>query len=316
MSAPGLPAGFRGVRALVVGDLMLDSYLWGHPTRISPESPVMVVEIDRETHVPGGAANVANNVLALGGHAVVAGVVGDDQEGRELAKQLAMAGAETSAVLTDPGRHTTTKTRLVAKSQQLMRFDRERVEPLGPPVGEELARRCEEAVGESDVVLVSDYSKGVVTPSLAARILAAAAKAGTPVVLNAKPAAAPAFRGVDLVTVNRFEAAAILGRAEVPGVDAARCVMEAMGAKACVVTLGAEGLVWSSGDGGGVVPAVQVEVYDAAGAGDTVATVLAMATARGASLEAASRLAVLAASVVVGKLGVATVSLADLEALV
>jgi D-beta-D-heptose 7-phosphate kinase/D-beta-D-heptose 1-phosphate adenosyltransferase len=302
-----------GVRALVAGDLMLDKYLWGHPTRISPESPVMVVEIDRETDVPGGAANVANNVLALGGHAVVAGVVGDDREGEALLRRLAEAGADAGGVVVDPGRPTTTKTRLVAQSQQLMRFDRERVDPVGGGAQRALASAMASAFGKVDVAVVSDYSKGVVSEAFASAALAGARAAGIPLVLNAKPGLAAAFRGADLVTVNRAEALAVLGGG--PPDDLARRVRDRLGVGAAVATLGPDGLEWCDGTGSGRVAARAVEVYDVAGAGDTVVTVLAMAFARGAPIAEAARVASLAASIVVGKLGVATASLDELRSL-
>lgn len=302
-----------GVRVLVSGDLMLDKYLWGHPTRISPESPVMVVEIDRETDVPGGAANVANNVLALGGHAMVAGVVGDDREGEALLRHLAEAGADAAGVVVDPGRPTTTKTRLVAQSQQLMRFDRERVDPVGGSARESLGKAMAAAFGQVDVAVVSDYSKGVVSEPFAAEVLALAKEAGVPLVLNAKPGHAAAFRGADLVTVNRAEALAVLGGGPADGL--ARRVRDRLGVGAVVATLGPDGLEWCDQEGSGRVAARAVEVYDVAGAGDTVVTVLAMALARGAKIAEAAQVASLAASVVVGKLGVATASLEELRPL-
>ncbi|MGE0002070.1 MAG: bifunctional heptose 7-phosphate kinase/heptose 1-phosphate adenyltransferase [Fimbriimonadaceae bacterium] len=303
----------QGTEVLVVGDLMLDAYLWGRPTRISPESPVMVVEIERETSVPGGAANVANNVMALGGSATVVGVVGDDLEGRGLLCQLAEAGAKDASVV-EAGRPTTTKTRLVAQSQQLMRFDKEQVSPLAPATEEALRASVSAAMAHTQAVLVSDYAKGVVGTGLARWLVAECENHGLPLFLNAKPAAAPAFAGASLVTVNLHEAETLVGRSVEGNEAIARAVRSALGVKAVVVTLGSAGMAWSSENDVGTRPAVPVEVYDVAGAGDTVITTLALALTHGATLAEATELASLAASVVVGKLGVATASAAELSA--
>jgi len=290
---------------------MLDVYLWGRPTRISPESPVMVVEIERESKVPGGAANVANNVVALGGSARVVGVVGDDPEGRSLLAQLGEAGAVDASVV-EPGRPTTTKTRLVAQSQQLMRFDKERVIALSEIAENAVREAVMGAMPETDAVLVSDYAKGVVSPSLAEWLVTTCNRRKLPLFLNAKPASARWFVGATLVTVNRVEAEGIVGASSSDPVALADAVRRAAGTESAVVTLGSGGMAWSSGSGSGSMPALPVEVYDVAGAGDTVVTVLALSLTRGASMDQATKLASLAASIVVGKLGVATASAEEL----
>lgn len=295
----------------MIGDLMLDVYLWGRPTRISPESPVMVVEIERETKVPGGAANVANNVVALGGSATVVGVVGDDSEGRSLLAQLGEAGAVDASVV-EPGRPTTTKTRLVAQSQQLMRFDKERVIALSEIAENAVRDAIMDAMPETDAVLVSDYAKGVVSPRLAEWLVSTCNRRTLPLFLNAKPASARWFVGATLVTVNRVEAEGIVGAASSDPVALADAVRQAAGTESAVVTLGSGGMAWSSSSGGGSMPALPVEVYDVAGAGDTVVTVLALSLTRGASMDQATKLASVAASIVVGKLGVATASADEL----
>lgn len=300
-----LIAKMQGTDVLVVGDLMLDVYLWGRPTRISPESPVMVVEIERESSVPGGAANVANNVLALGGRATVVGVVGEDNEGKNLLEQLEGAGARDASVF-ETGRPTTTKTRLVAQSQQLMRFDKEQVGPISADTEDALRAAVRNAMSSAQTVIVSDYAKGVVTSGLARWLVAECTERGLPLFLNAKPGSARLFEGKTVVTLNRSEAEAVLGAPA--GERVAIEVREALGVQAAVVTLGSGGMVWAEGEASGSAPAVPVEVYDVAGAGDTVVTVMALAITHGSGMAEAAALASLAASVVVGKLGVATAS--------
>src|SRR5262245_59175187 len=160
-------SGFAGRRIAVLGDLMMDEYLWGRATRISPESPVMVVEVERESRVPGGAANVVNNILALGGRVSVIGVVGDDPAGIALKRALSDSGADISGIVTDRTRPTTQKTRVVAHNQQVLRVDREETGEVGSDVSTKLILGIRDAVRLADAILVSDYNKGVLTPEVA-----------------------------------------------------------------------------------------------------------------------------------------------------
>src|SRR5579862_867239 len=163
-------AGFAGRRIVVLGDLMTDEYLWGNASRVSPESPVMVVDVERETSVPGGAANVVNNLLALGARVSVVGVVGDDAAGEDLRQALSLEGAETGGVVVDVSRPTTRKTRVLARSQQVLRIDRERTLPISAGVSDALAAHVRDRVGSADAVVISDYNKGVLTAELAASV--------------------------------------------------------------------------------------------------------------------------------------------------
>ncbi|MCA1948872.1 MAG: PfkB family carbohydrate kinase, partial [Armatimonadetes bacterium] len=237
----------RGKAVLVVGDLMLDEYIVGSATRISPEAPVMVVRQREVRRMPGGAANVARNVAALGGRASLVGLVGDDDGGRELRACLEGAGLGALHLCTDGSRPTTRKTRVLADhAHQVLRIDAEDDRPIGASVEDALARAVEEASRQADAILVSDYRKGAVTRAVCEAALAAARSRGLPAVANPKPRSLDQYAGFTLVSLNRAEAAEALGRTsaltddEAP--DAARALAERVGA-AVVVTLGESGMV-------------------------------------------------------------------------
>lgn len=313
-----LLARFRDCPVLIVGDLMLDEYLWGHVNRISPEAPVPVVEVQRRSFTAGGAANTAANVASLGGSAIIAGIVGDDAEGARIRDLMAGLGIDTSAIVTDSARPTTTKTRVVAHSQQMVRIDHEQLGPLSDAVEVELLTQLESQLTRVRAAVVSDYGKGVITPSLCERFLALARAAGVPVVVDPKGTDYRKYRGATVVKPNQLETGKVLNRelrttAEVE--QAGRELLNFLGAGSSVlVTRGAHGMtLLEAGRQAVHVPAQAREVYDVTGAGDTVAGTLALALAVGGTLELACRLASFAAAVVVGKVGTATCALAELE---
>jgi len=313
-----LLARFRDCPVLIVGDLMLDEYLWGHVNRISPEAPVPVVEVQRRSFTAGGAANTAANVASLGGSAIIAGIVGDDAEGARIRDLMAGLGIDTSAIVTDSARPTTTKTRVVAHSQQMVRIDHEQLGPLSDAVEVELLAQLESQLTRVRAAVVSDYGKGVITPSLCERFLALARAAGVPVVVDPKGTDYRKYRGATVVKPNQLETGKVLNRelrttAEVE--QAGRELLNFLGAGSSVlVTRGAHGMtLLEAGRPAVHVPAQAREVYDVTGAGDTVAGTLALALAVGGTLELACRLASFAAAVVVGKVGTATCALAELE---
>jgi rfaE bifunctional protein kinase chain/domain len=317
---------FIGKRVVVIGDLMTDEYLWGAATRISPESPVMVVEVERETSVPGGAANVVNNVLALGGLVSVAGVVGDDPAGTALRQALADEGADISAVVTDSSRPTTRKTRVVAKHQQVLRIDREQTHPIPQAVERELLERAVAAMRGASAVVLSDYNKGVMTAGMSRAAVAAARDLRLPLIANSKPANVRALAGATVVQLNRYEAqetltAAYLGRPhprflrDEEWEDAGALLRQELNVEALLVTRGEKGLSFWLPDGSVThVPAHPVEVFDEAGAGDTVISALTLSLASGVPLEEAGFIANRAAAAVVQKVGVATVTVDELLA--
>jgi D-beta-D-heptose 7-phosphate kinase/D-beta-D-heptose 1-phosphate adenosyltransferase len=313
---------FPEKRIVVVGDMMLDEYIWGHAGRISPEAPVMVVEAERYTHVPGGAANVVNNLCALGAKGIVVGVIGEDEAGRQLADALRAEGAETSGLIAASDRPTTRKTRVIAhsqhESQQLVRVDHERRSPIDDQLSERLASALADLAGNADAILLSDYQKGVLTQRLLAAAPALGARHKKPVTGNLKPASllglASGEGAYTILTLNHFEAATALESKPIKGQEelreAGRALLTRTGAEHILITQGSQGLtLFSQGSGAPThVPARPVEVYDSAGAGDTVISALTLALACGATPLEAVQLANFAAAETVKKVGVSTVS--------
>lgn len=307
---------FEGRRALVVGDLMLDEYIFGRATRISQEAPVMVVRQTSTRAVPGGAANVAANMMALGARVTMVGVVGDDAAGRTLGEALGGFGVENPCLVKDASRPTTRKTRVLANhAHQVLRIDHEESAPVPDEIEAEVVRGVLDRLAEVDVVLISDYQKGAVTPSGIAQIIEAARERRVPVVANAKPRSLWQYRGAALVSLNRPEATEALGWAEAVSVadapNAAALLREKAGVDGMLVTLGGDGMA-AAGKDSFYVPAVRVEVYDEAGAGDTVIATIALGIAADAFSRELLALATQTAAAVVQKVGVAVPSAEDL----
>lgn len=302
-------------RVLVVGDLMLDEYVWGSTERISPEAPVPVVQWERRTFAPGGAANVVRNVVSLGARAVAGGVVGDDNSATELQRVLAETGADLTAVVTAPGRLTTRKTRVFARSQQLLRVDRETTDPLPDELAAALTDRCLAALDGVDAVLFSDYAKGTLG-AWAPQVLAAARERGVLVTAGPKPANLGLFSRASLVSFNRFEAEEVTGR-RLREVESLRATGRRLAADLqvdrLVITRGGEGaLLFDAGGRVVHVPAKPVHVFDECGAGDTFLTAATLALAAGADFEQAMRFASCAAAAVIQKVGVCPATPVDL----
>lgn len=319
MTSADLLKRFPSLRAVVVGDLMLDEYLIGHATRISPEAPVMVVRQTETRHVAGGAANVARNLAALGAQTTVVGVVGEDAAGEGLANSLRGTGL-TADLVTDPLRPTTRKTRVLADhAHQVLRIDLESDAPLDPDVADQVAERAEARLAEADVLILSDYLKGTLTPPLVERLIRSTRLAGVSVVANPKPRSLAAFSGADLVSLNRVEAAEAAGR--VRGLltdeaeDAAREIERRFRLDALLVTLGEAGMLAVRGSQTVRVAAPKVEVYDTAGAGDTVIATVALGFAAAGFDRAIFQLAAETSAAVVRKVGVATPTPDDLASI-
>lgn len=309
---------FREVKALVLGDLMLDEYIFGQATRVSQEAPVLVVRQERVSAVPGGAANVATNMVALGASVELLGVVGDDLPGRTLCETLAVTGVTAPRIVTDRTRPTTRKTRVLANhAHQVLRIDHETARDIEPAVQEEILAALEASLEGCGVLLISDYRKGTVPKTLIARAIQAAQRMGVASCANAKPDSLEAYTRATLVTINRFEASDVLGREHPIGDDEAEEVAanlrERLGVERLVVTLGGSGMVCAGLAGVVRVPAIRVEVYDEAGAGDTVVATLALCAAIGESGVEALRMASHTAAAVVRKVGVAVPTEADLR---
>lgn len=306
----------RGATVLAVGDVMLDEYVWGIVERISPEAPVPVVAVRRRTHAAGGAANVAAGVIALGGQAFLGGVVGDDAARSALRDALEVAGVDTSDLILDRSRPTTSKTRVIAHSQQVVRIDHERNQPLAAAVEEALLDRVRERIEQVDAIVLSDYRKGVVSEAVALGVIDMAVANGRPVIVDPKGLDYTRYRGATVITPNAHDAGQAANLhidSEQDLVEAAMRLSAACDGAALLVTRGAAGMTLFSGAGRLDIPTRAREVYDVTGAGDTVVAMLAVALARDWELEQAVVLANAAAGIVVGKVGTSTVTLDELE---
>ena len=305
-----------GRRVLVLGDVMLDEYVWGTVSRISPEAPVPVVAVRTESLKIGGAGNVAANIAALDGAADLVGVVGTDAAAERLSQELRRAGVKADGLVVDGTRPTTIKSRVVAGSQHVVRFDRESDAPLPPPVRQRVLEQVRARLPQADVLLISDYAKGVIGPRLVREVLAAAAREKTPVAVDPKVQHVALFRGVTVLAPNHHEAAAaarILVRDEADLLRVGAVLLRRLQAQAVLITRGERGMsLFEAARPVTHIPTFAREVYDVTGAGDTVMAVLALALAAGASLRQAAVLANYGAGVVVGKRGTATVSRAEL----
>lgn len=310
---------FEGKRILVTGDLVLDHYLEGKVSRISPEAPVPVVSLgeNSERWIPGGAANVALNVVSLGGIPCMSGVVGNDRNGELLLSLLSDAGVDVSAVVADSGRPTTVKTRIMGRNQQLMRVDREKTSPLDYDINEKLRCALENAVRNSDSVILEDYNKGVLSPDLIQHIINLSGSAEVPVSVDPKILNFWEYRGASLFKPNRHEAGTALG-AVIESVEqafaSADIIREKLSAGAVLLTLGSRGSVLVQGNAHEPVfiPTVARHVFDVSGAGDSVIAVMGLAICCEMSLYDAARLANLAAAAVCAEPGVYAVQPSDI----
>jgi D-beta-D-heptose 7-phosphate kinase/D-beta-D-heptose 1-phosphate adenosyltransferase len=299
-------------RILVVGDLMLDHYIWGDASRLSPEAPVPVVKVERDSYTAGGAANVAANLRALGVATEVVGAVGDDTYGRLLLDILKQRGVAYDEAFCSDKAATVVKTRVMCRNQQLCRLDREDA-PSAYNLSDEARASLQEKIARADAVILSDYAKGVITSDLI-RFVQAFVRPGQIVALDPKPRADLAFTGVTLMTPNKAEAIQLAGLqgAEFrafPKEAVAANIHERYAPKHLVITLGGEGmLLCAEGRAGRHIPTAAREVFDVSGAGDTVIATLTAALTAGADIDRAAALSNLAAGVVVGKLGTAVAS--------
>ena len=304
------------IRCLVVGDLMLDEYLWGKAERISPEAPVQVVDVIREELRLGGAGNVVNNLAALGAQVAVCSVVGEDDNGAALLENFNRRGVSVDALFRDPARRTSRKTRVVASNQQIVRIDRETREALSAEMEARVCNWLSTHAAAFDVILLSDYLKGVLTPLVIETVTAAACPAAIPVLVDPKGTDFGRYHGATILTPNRKEAEAAAGIAIRDNTSlerAAGTIMEKAGLEYLLITRSEEGMSLFSRSGEAVhIPTVAREVFDVSGAGDTVLASLAVGVAAGLGMAEAACLANIAAGIAVGKLGTSTVSPAEI----
>lgn len=326
----------KGRRIGVLGDLMLDRYLWGTASRLSPEAAVPVVDFVEQSECLGGAGNVAANLAALGAKVEAFGLIGEDEAGRALRRCLLAAGIAEQGVVADKSRVTTVKTRVIAKHHQIVRVDHERRDFVAAPLEEKLFRRLVSSLKKLDGLVLSDYDKGLITDAFAERVLGACHRLNIPVFVKPKATRLYAYRGARVITCNAKEAEFFVSRFlhdEKSFAEAGRALLAHFGCSAVVITRGEKGmsLFEESSPRHITIPATSFEVtyarigqsgvergatgrqvFDVTGAGDTVLSVLSLAVAAGASLPDAAVLANTAAGVVVGKLGTASVTVPEL----
>lgn len=302
---------FADRRILVVGDVMLDEYIWGHTTRISPEAPVPVLDVQRTTHTLGGAANVARNVREMGGAVTLFGVVGSDPGADMLLASLEANGCPADCLVVGEDRLTTIKTRVVVQNQQIVRIDRETKKPVCEAVTDSLLSRIEAALPGADAVILSDYAKGVLTDRLVRRVIKKAKEHRVSVAANLKPPHVEAFRGATLLTLNLAEAERAWGHPIIDAMSVCRCgqtLRKRLACKGLLITRGGDGVVLFTSSGAPLaIPAHRVQVFDVTGAGDTVISAASLALSTGATCAEAAAIGNLAGNIKVTKLGTAAV---------
>jgi D-beta-D-heptose 7-phosphate kinase/D-beta-D-heptose 1-phosphate adenosyltransferase len=308
---------FKSARIMVIGDLMVDEYIWGSVSRISPEAPVPVVSVTSESLRLGGAGNVVNNIHSLGGKVLIGGVVGNDEMGRKIVQDLHKMGVETKGVVIEPDWITTVKTRIIAHQQQVVRYDREIVRPIRPEALKKILSLLEDRVTELDAVLISDYGKGVVCQELVDRVRSLTLGAGKIISVDPKVKNFPLFQKVTIITPNHHEAGQAAGRwiqSEEDLMKVGRQLLQQLQCGSILITRGEKGMTLFQ-DTGEItnIPTMAKEVFDVTGAGDTVISVLTLALAVGADPKQAAVLSNYAAGIVVGEVGTATLKASDLE---
>ncbi len=303
---------FRDAHLLIMGDLMIDEYIWGRVERISPEAPVQVLEVREENLTPGGAGNVVKNILSLGGKVDVLGVVGDDKEGIWLKEKLRELGAGIEGIIAVEGRPTTRKTRIMAGTQQILRIDRETRDEIGSSLVEKFISFLKSDLEKYDAVLISDYAKGFLSKKLLSLSIPLIKEKGIPVLVDPKGKDFKKYTGATMITPNQKEAAiAVSGKVsdENNVGKLGALLLKELDLDAIIITQGKDGLTLFKKNGAReYFPTVCREVFDVSGAGDTVLAVMGLACGTSIPLEEGARLANLAAGIVVGKVGTATVS--------
>lgn len=313
-------ARFPERQVLVVGDLMLDNFIWGEVNRISPEAPVPVVEVREESQLLGGSANVAHNLASLGGRVLVTGVVGQDPAGQALMTLFNQIAVPTAGLISEDGRPTTVKTRIIAHHQQVVRFDREWRAPLQADTGARILAFLRNSLPDLHGIIVSDYAKGVVTRDFLDALRDLVAGQPLPVVVDPKVQHAEFYRSFTMVTPNHHEASQMSGipiRGEKSLLQAGESLLARLACETVLITRGKEGMSLFQRHGPVVhIPTVAQRVYDVTGAGDTVIAAVTLGLVAGLSPAEAALLANLAAGVVVGEVGTAVVSSAQLLAII
>lgn len=301
---------------LVIGDLMIDHYIWGEATRLSPEAPVPVVNVKKESYTLGGAANVAQNLVSLGAKVTLAGIVGNDQSGEDMLAILQKASIDTRAVIHDKSRPTTVKTRVLAGNHQLVRIDREVSTAISGKLEELIYGKLQDFIAVTDIVLLSDYNKGFFAPKLTRKIIEFANANNKKVVVDPKGLDYTKYKGSFIIKPNRKELAEAAKTEKTNNIvdlqKAAKTIFEETNANYLIVTLSEEGMIILSELAYKLLPVKATEVFDVTGAGDTVLAAIAYFIAQGLSVDDASELANHAAAVVIKHVGNATTTINDI----
>lgn len=302
---------FPQAKIMVIGDVMIDHFIWGSVNRISPEAPVPVVNVTSESLLLGGAANVVHNIHTLGGKVYVSGIAGNDAMGRKIIHDLRSLSISTKGIIITDERPTTVKTRIIAHSQQVVRFDREEASPLNSDITKRITNYLKQNLARIDAILISDYGKGTISRQLIESILALSKKEAKLVIVDPKVKNMDAYYGVTMITPNQHEASEALNTRIVTKDDvlgAAALLQKNVGCESVLITRGEHGMALLEKDGSCThIPASATEVYDVTGAGDTVVSALTLALATGASQKTAALIANYAAGIVVKKVGTACV---------
>lgn len=301
---------FAGKKILIIGDLMLDEYIFGKTTRLSPEAPIPIVEVEKINYVPGGAANTANNVKSLGAQTILTGLVGKDENGKILIKLLKKKDIKVYGILEDIKRPTTLKSRVVSQGQQIVRIDKENRKPITKKVERALLSFIKIIIPKVDIILISDYAKGVITSRLCQQIITLAKTKGKPVLIDPKGKNSSKYKDCFIIVPNLKELEGALkiqvnDLSKLP--QAAKMLLAHVNSEAVLVTLGGLGMALLEKSGKYfTVPATNVGIVDISGAGDTAIATFALSLAAGASLREAMLISTYACSVVIGKMGTAT----------
>jgi rfaE bifunctional protein kinase chain/domain len=308
---------FPSTNIFVLGDIILDEYIWGDVSRISPEAPVPVVDIKTETKRLGGAANVVHNVISLGGKSILSGVIGEDDAGREVIESLHALGLTTEGVFMDPGRRTSIKTRVVARNQHVVRFDRENRRPLDPSITDKLLNFLEKNMDSIDTIIVADYGKGVISSQLMKGLRDLVMDSDIILAVDPKTDHFEYYREIDVITPNHNEAGSFC-RFEIVDeetlIRAGMKMLNDLQCKSVLITQGKEGMtLFEKGEEPCHIPTIARKVFDVSGAGDTVISALCLGLASGMDLKSAAVISNLASGMVVGEVGTSVVTTQELK---
>ena len=309
---------FKNKKILILGDVMLDKYIWGDVSRISPEAPVQIVNVTGESYVPGGAANVANNIAALSAKSFIVGVVGNDNTKKELIKELEKRNVDVNGLIIDENKRTIRKVRVFGRNQQLLRFDYEKKGYVDANTENSIFDFVSKKLDEIDAIIISDYAKGTITKNLMEKLIALCKEKNKIVVIDPKPKHKGFYKNATLITPNHKEAHEMTGLAEeyLSDVDIEKMGKKLLGElnSTILITKGEKGMsLFEKDEKVTIIPTFAKEVYDIVGAGDTSAATLTLALASGASFGEAAVIANHAAGITVGKIGTSTVSIEELR---